>query len=169
MLKVFVSPHPDDAVLFASYLIMREKPLVVTVTHPTFQGDNGNERVIEDYNAVRILGAPIAFLGIDEDKLTEEILHEKLQLFPSDTLYYIPEYEKDGNPQHNLVHDTVRRMTDNYKEYKTYSGWLDRSGDTEVIPTEQELELKKRAMACYHSQIENPFTSHYFETYAEYQ
>ena len=168
-MQVFLSPHPDDAVLFATYTILREKPLVVTVTHPTFQGDNGNDRVLEDYTAMRILNTPIAFLGIDEDKLTEEALREKLQMFPSDTVFYIPEYEKDGNPHHNIVHDTVRRMTDNYKEYKTYSGWLDRSGDTEVIPTPEELEIKKRAMQCYQTQIQNPFTAHYFETYAEYQ
>lgn len=168
-MQVFLSPHPDDAVLFATYTILREKPFVVTVTHPTFQGDNGEERVIEDYNALRTLGAPVAFLGIDEDKLTEEILLEKLKMFPNDTTFYVPEYEKDGNPQHNIVHDTVRRMTDNYKEYKTYSGWNDRSGDTEVIPTPEELEIKKRAMACYRTQIENPFTAHYFQTYAEYK
>ena len=167
-MRVFLSPHPDDAVLFATYTILREKLLVVTVTHPTFQGDNGEERVIEDYTALRTLGLPVAFLGIDEDKLTEEALRGKLQMFPSDTVFYIPEYEKDGNPHHNIVHDTVRRMTDNYKEYKTYSGWLDRSGDTEVIPTPEELALKKRAMLCYQTQIQNPNTAHYFETYAEY-
>jgi LmbE family N-acetylglucosaminyl deacetylase len=168
-MQVFLSPHPDDAVLFASYLIMRVKPLVVTVTHPTLQGDNGNERVLEDYAAMRMLGAPIAYLGIDEDKLTEELLLEKLQVFSDDTMYYIPEYEENGNPQHNLVHNVVKGMTNNYKEYKTYSGWNDRSGDVEVIPTERELELKKAAMACYKTQIENQFTSHYFETYAEYR
>ena len=169
-MKVFLSPHPDDAVLFASYLIQREKPLVVTITHPTFQGDNGEERILEDYRAMRILGVPIMYLGIDEDKLTEELLRSKLEQFSSETIFYVPEYEKDGNPHHNLVHDTVRRMTDGYfKEYKTYSGWLDRSGDKEVIPTPEELATKQKAILCYRTQIENPLTSHYFDTLKEYE
>lgn len=167
-MQVFLSPHPDDAVLFATYTILREKPMVVTVTHPTFQGDNGNDRVLEDYTAMRILNTPIAFLGIDEDKLTEEVLREKLQMFPNDTVFYIPEYEKDGNPHHNIVHDTVRRMTDNYKEYKTYTGLETRTVGKEVIPTPEELELKKCAMQCYQTQIRNPFTSHYFDVTNEY-
>ena len=167
-MQVFLSPHSDDAVLFAAYTILREKPLVVTVTHATMQGDNGEERVLEDYRAMRVLGVSLTHLGIDEDKLTEDVLREKLQVFPPDTLYFIPEYEREGNPHHNIVHDTVRRMTDNYREYKTYTGLEDRTVGIEVIPTPEELALKKRAMACYKTQIENPNTAHYFNVTNEY-
>lgn len=168
-MQVLISPHPDDAVLFASYFILREKPLVITVTHPTYQGDNGNQRIVEDYSALRILGAPICFLGIDEDKLTLEILLERLHFLPPGTHYYIPEYEKDGNPQHNLINIAIKSETFNWTEYKTYSGLEDRTIGSEVIPTEEELLLKQAAMACYRTQIENPNTAHYFNTYAEYQ
>ena len=77
MLKYFISPHSDD-IIFATYTILREKPIVVTVTHSTLQGDNGFERVLEDYKASKILNVPIMFLGIDEDELTDLILYDKL-------------------------------------------------------------------------------------------
>ena len=169
MIKVLLSPHSDDAVLFATHIILRENPLVVTVTHSTLQGDNGYERTIEDYKAMRTLGVPITFLGIDEDELTEDILREKLSVFPTNTFYYIPEHDNRGNPHHNLVHDTIRRMTPHYQEYKTYSGLEDRTIGKEVTLSTSELTLKKWAMSEYKSQIQNPNTAHYFQTYAEYQ
>lgn len=167
-MKILLSPHNDDEALFANYIIQKEKPLVVIVTHSTLQGNNGNERATESYKAMRILGVPVCFLGIDEDKLTEVILKEKLAIFKNIELAYIPEEEENGNPQHNLVSRVAKQLF-KYKTYKTYTGLEDRTIGKEIIPSEQELELKKIAMACYRTQIENPMTSHYFQTYAEYE
>jgi len=167
-MKYFLSPHSDDSI-FATYTILREKPIVVTVTHCTTQNGNGNERVLEDYNAMKILGVPVMFLGIDEDKLTEEMLTEKLSMLDKDSLVYIPEYEDNGNPQHNLVNKVARKIFWRFQTYKTYSGLEDRTVGIEVVPTEEELETKKRVMACYKSQIENPMTSHYFNNFKEYE
>lgn len=168
-MKILLSPHPDDAVLFASYTIQREKPLVITVTHPTLQGNNGYERVMEDYKAMKILGVPIIFLGIDEDKLTKEVLEEKLEEYIGfyDTAY-IPAYEENGNPHHNLVNKVAKKYFWNTSEYKTYSGLEDRTIGKEVIPTPEELELKKEAMKCYITQRMNKNTAHYFNTTKEY-
>ena len=77
-MRVFLSPHSDDEILFGAYTIMREKPLVIVCTHATMQGGNGYERAMESYKAMKMLGASVMFLGIDEDKLTEEALAEKL-------------------------------------------------------------------------------------------
>lgn len=167
--KFLISPHSDDAPLFAAYTIMREKLLVITVTHATMQGDNGNERAMEDYKAMKILGAPICFMGIDEDKLTEEILIEKFLPFAVNSEAWLPEEIEDGNPQHNLITKTLKKMFWKVHFYKTYSGLESRTIGKEVIPTPEELALKKRAMLCYQTQIQNPNTAHYFETYAEYQ
>ena len=168
-MKILLSPHSDDAVLFATHIILRENPLVVTVTHSTLQGNNGLLRVVEDYQAMHVLDAPITFLGIYEDELTEAVLLEKLRIFPLDAFYYIPEYEKDGNPHHNIVNNTVRLMTSNYKEYKTYSGLEDRTVGKEVVLTRKELEQKRKAEWHYRSQIENANTSHYFFVDKEYE
>lgn len=167
-MKLFISPHPDDETLFGAYTIQREKPLVIIVTHPTSQGKNGYERLLESYDAMRILGAPIAYLGIREDELTKYTLMKKLIRFYTEDLVYIPEKE-GGNPHHDLVHDIAKEIFPNIKTYKTYKGTESRSIGTEVIPTEQELELKKQAMQCYVSQRFNKNTAHYFETTAEYE
>lgn len=170
MAKYFISPHSDD-IIFATYTILREKPIVVTVTHSTMQGDNGFERVLEDYKASKILNVPIMFLGIDEDKLTKETLEEKLRLLSDDEYpeIWIPEYEEDGNPQHNTVNRVAKNIFPNIKTYKTYSGLEDRTIGKEIIPTKEELEIKKRVMACYKTQIENPLTNHYFNLTEEYE
>ena len=170
-MRVFLSPHSDDEILFGAYTIMREKPLVIICTHATMQGDNGYERAMESYRAMKMLGASVMFLGIDEDKLTEEILEEKLRFLDDDDYLYLyaPEYEENGNPHHNIVANVAKKITWRTSTYKTYTGLEDRTIGKEVIPTPEELEIKKRAMACYQTQIQNPFTAHYFETYAEYQ
>lgn len=171
-MKIFLSPHSDDEILFGAYTIMREKPLVVICTHATMQGDNGDERAMESYRAMKMLGASVMFLGIDEDKLTEEVLEEKLHHFFSvedENVYvYAPEYEIGGNPHHNLVNKVANRLDWRAKTYKTYTGLEDRTVGIEVIPTPEELELKKLAMACYKTQIENPNTAHYFNVTNEY-
>ena len=166
-MKLFLSPHSDDATLFGAYTIMREKPLVITITHSTLQGDNGYDRIMEDYKAMHILGAPICFLGILEDKLTEELLYEKLSYFYTKDTVWIPEYE-GGNPQHDMVNKVASLLFPSVKLYKTYTGLLDRTVGIEVIPTETELETKKLAMQCYKTQIENHNTAHYFKNYKEY-
>lgn len=173
MAKYFISPHSDD-IVFATYTILREKPIVVTVTHSTLQGDNGFERVLEDYKASKILNVPIMFLGIDEDELTEKILYDKLSELKDsqgDDKVWIPEYQENGNPQHNLVNKVANEVWEDYSifTYKTYSGLEDRTIGKEIIPTEEELEIKKRVMACYKTQIENPLTNHYFNSTEEYE
>ncbi len=169
-MQIFLSPHSDDEILFGAYTIMREKPLVVICTHATMQGGNGYERAMESYRAMKMLGANVTFLGIDEDKLTEEVLEEKLEfLYDVETLdLYAPKHEENGNPHHNIVARVAKKLDFMVKTYKTYTGLETRTIGKEIIPTPEELELKKRAMLCYQTQIQNPFTSHYFDVTNEY-
>lgn len=166
--KLLVSPHSDDATLFSAYTILREKPIVITVTHATMQGGNGYDRVMEDYKAMKILGVPIMFLGIDEDKLNEDILIEKLLPFAINSEAWLPEEIEGGNPQHNLITKVLKKMFWRIHYYKTYTGLEDRTIGEEVVPTPEELELKQRAMKCYISQRMNPMTAHYFNSDKEY-
>lgn len=168
MAKLLISPHPDDECLFASYTILREKPTVIIVTFPTLQGDNGFERLMESYNAMSILGAEVKFLRIKEHEMRLNTLKEAFKKLYTEDTVYLPEYE-GGNPHHDLVNIAGKAIFPNIKTYKTYTGFEDRSIGEEVIPTPEELELKKKAMACYKSQIKNPLTAHYFNTYAEYR
>lgn len=150
---------------------MREKPLVVIVTHPTLQGDNGYERLLESYKAVISLGANICFFGIPEHEFSGEIggsmLMAKLQRFPQDTEVYIPALD-GGHHQHDLVHITAKKMFNNTKEYRTYGPGETRAKGIEVKPTTEELNKKIEAMSYFKTQMELPDTRHYFLSTKEY-
>ena len=165
-IMIFISPHPDDETLFGAYTIMRFKPLVLMVTHPTEQGDNGNERLLETYEAMRILGSPVCFLGIPENELNEENLTKALFRF-KDEFAFIPDLD-GGHPHHDLIHNVCKDMFPVHETYKTYGKGETRAIGKEIIPTDKELEFKIEAMKCYKTQIENPLTNHYFLTTKEY-
>lgn len=164
-----LSPHPDDETLFASYTIMREKPIVIILTHPTEQGNNAGERIFEAYSACQILGVPVMFLGIPENKFSEEILREKLsQLNITDETVIAPALD-GGHIHHDITHKVATDMFWNVKYYKTYGKGETRAEGWEVEPTDEEREIKQRAMNCYKTQRENPLTAHYFLTDKEYE
>jgi LmbE family N-acetylglucosaminyl deacetylase len=172
-MKILLAPHPDDEALFNSYYIMRNKPLVVIITHPTLQGNNGYERLEESYKAMRLLDVPVMFLGIPEHLLTEDVLEEKLRLLKDtqdDESVRVPSHEDDGNPQHNLVNKVAKKVFGDLDygrihEYKTYGGDVGK----EVEATKEEKELKMKVLSCYQTQINNKNCSHYFETLKEYE
>ena len=75
---------------------------------------------------MKMLGASVMFLGIDEDELTEELLEEKLNpLIADDVRLIAPEYEIDGNPHHNIVAIVAKRLDWGTQTYKTYTGLED--------------------------------------------
>jgi LmbE family N-acetylglucosaminyl deacetylase len=164
-----ISPHPDDEVLFCAYKIMREKPIVVIVTHPTLQGDNGHERLMESYKAMRLLGASILFLGIPEHELNETILRKKLEKLGIKSQRVIVPALDRGHPHHDLIHFVCTDMFWNIEYYKTYGKGETRAIGWEVEATKEEQELKQKAMNCYQTQINNPNTAHYFSTLKEYE
>lgn len=166
-MKLLLSPHPDDETLFAAYTIMREKPLVVIVTHPTLQGYNGYERLMESYKAMQILGAPVAFLGIPEHELDFSRLWNALKIFKGYDTVYAPALD-GGHEHHDLVYKVAKKVFSTVRTYRTYGKDETRATGEEVIPTAQELILKQRAMNCYKTQIENELTAHYFTTTKEY-
>ncbi len=163
-MKVLLAPHSDDEALFNSYYIMRNKPLVVIVTHPTLQGDNGEERLLESYRAMRMLDVPVMFLGIPEHLLSEELLIEKLSFIEPTDMVSIPALEH-GNPHHDLVHKVGMELFWNIRLYKTYGGDVGK----EVVATKEEKELKMKVLSCYQTQINDKNCSHYFETLKEYE
>ena len=160
-MKLFVSPHNDDEALFGAYTLLREKPLVLIVTDAHIQTNRGEvgcdaeTRWQETVQAMKVLGCPVIRLGKPDDQLTEEWL--KLALrgnFANFTTVYCPALQ-GGNIHHDMVHNACKEVFgDACIEYTTYSKqelWT--KGDIEVIPTEEEEELKALALACYQSQI----------------
>lgn len=77
-MKLFVSPHSDDSVLFGAFTLQREKPTVLTVYDSYVQVARGNAacdaatRRAEDTAAVAgVLGCEITFDGLRDDLLEQ--------------------------------------------------------------------------------------------------
>jgi LmbE family N-acetylglucosaminyl deacetylase len=162
-----LAPHCDDEVLFTAYKIMREKPVVVILTFPTLQGDNGHERIMESYKAMKILGAPILFLNIPEHQFTADRLKEELTKLNISRVH-VPHLD-GGHKDHDITHRVTTEMYEDVSYYRTYGQGETRAKGFEVEATNEEKALKQQAMNCYQTQINNPLTAHYFTTLNEYE
>lgn len=152
-MKIFLAPHNDDECLFGLDILIEERPLVVIVTHSTLQGDNGFERAMESYKAIKDLGLSICYLQIDEGKLTEEALVDKLGKFYTTDVVYIP--KESDNEQHNLVRETAKKIFRNTYEYDNYLNGV-------VSKETKYPEIKKQVLKHYKTQINIEATKHYF-------
>lgn len=169
--SILFSPHCDDESLFCAYTILREKPLVVIVTDSWIQPNRGEKgcdaetRWAETKKAMEILGAPVIRLGIQDFTLDYHIFGTFLQksLDGFDTIY-CPAIQ-EGNPHHDIVSRACQyTFGDKCVLYSTYAkGEWATKGDTEIVPTEEEFELKKKALQCYTSQLNLPSTKPHFD------
>lgn len=165
--KLAIVPHNDDESLFLAYTLLREKPLVIIVTDGYIQGERGDDITAEQRReetraAMKILGCQPVFLGIKDTELTPELLENVLKYIKADVVY-APAIQA-GNAQHNLVGQVANSMFDNVIHYMTYTRtelWT--TGKTEIIPTQEEMDLKNKALDCYKSQINLPATAPHFE------
>jgi LmbE family N-acetylglucosaminyl deacetylase len=161
MHRLLLSPHSDDATLFASYTLLREKPLVCTITDSYIQLNRGEDitplqRWIEDVEAMKILGCPIIRLGIRDDFLNENMVRSGLLQFENFDEVYAPAI-MGGNFQHDLVGMIATEIWgDKCKHYTTYTKVAPHTkGNIEIVPTIEEIELKNKALDCYKTQIGN--------------
>lgn len=168
MKSLFIAPHNDDETLFGAYTIIREQPLVLIVTDSYVQGKRGTgitaeQRRKESIDAMNILGAHIAFLGISDDDITEDHIKLALQPFLHYEKVYAPALQ-GGHPQHDMIFKVVKELWgDRVVEYATYEkgmsftpkGWM-------VSPTSEEYQLKRKALECYTSQKDYEHTHHHF-------
>src|ERR1035437_9918003 len=95
MRSVLFSPHSDDSVLFASFTLLREHPLVVTITDSFIQANRGENvtadmRWLEDINAMKILGCPLMFGNIRDDIIDEWAVKNLLSRFYNFDVVYAP-------------------------------------------------------------------------------
>lgn len=168
-MKLWISPHNDDSVLFGAFTLIREKPLVLTVTDSFIQQNRGekitpDQRRIEDIEAMKVLGCSIIFGGIRDDVIDDWALRVLFSKFKNFETVYIPAPIIPGNIHHNLISQVASEIFPEAKQYMTYSATkLYMEGNEEVKPTPEELKLKDKALSCYVSQINLPATSPHFK------
>lgn len=169
MIDLFLSPHNDDETLFGAYTLMRKKPLVVIATDSYIQQNRGEnitaiQRFQETVNAMKILGCSVVRLGIRDDIADEWALIDRLAGFKNVGIVYAPEVQ-GGNPIHDLLGQVaIKVFGDKVKQYATYSKKeLYTTGSEEVKPTQEEIDLKEKALDCYASQINLLATAPHFE------
>ncbi|HXI88459.1 MAG TPA: hypothetical protein VNH18_14705 [Bryobacteraceae bacterium] len=164
-MKLFVSPHNDDAVLFGAFTLLREKPTVLTVFDSYRQVNRGfpqcdiMTRRREDMAAMEILGCPIQFGCVADDvalNLIEHQVHEALLRLRRVEEVWLPASESGGNLQHNIVSEIGREVFGGavIHSYLTYTSFGKSMGGT-LVSCNGAMALKKlQALACYRTQLE---------------
>lgn len=158
-MKLFLSPHNDDAVLFGCFTLLREKPLVLTVTDSWIQFNRGEtctaeDRWKEDVEAMKVLGCSIIRGGIRDDVGDDWAVRNLLQKFSNFDTVYAPAV-MGGNPHHDLIGKIAGEIFgDKCKHYTTYTRTnLHPEGTEEVVPTLDEILLKNEATLKFKSQL----------------
>lgn len=170
MSSILISPHDDDSHLFASFTLLREKSIVVVITDGYIQFNRGDigcsaeVRAEETRTACEVTGNPVIRLGLKDSELDEASLLKALQRLSGFETVYTPAIQ-GGNWQHDLISKVAKEVFGNKCiEYTTYTKtelWT--KGNTEIIPTQEEIELKNKALDCYKSQLNLGSTRPHFE------
>ncbi len=157
-MKLFVSPHCDDAELFACFTLLREKPLVIVVFDGYVQAARRlavtwDQRRRETRAACAILDVEVRFLGCRDDFPPDaRSLNAMLASYYGDAIY-APASETDGHAQHNLVAEACMGLPviENYMTYTTRG----KSTSDRPVPILDGswIALKHKALACYESQM----------------
>jgi hypothetical protein len=165
---ILLSPHPDDESLFASIICQRYHPTVVIVTDSFRQWDTykitAHQRREETLRACDWLGVEVIFMGVADHAL-ELHYHSIVEFIQGkmDDILFVPALQK-GHRDHNTVASMGEWMGGEVKviHYSTYSdknNWHDPIPGIELVPTPEELAIKKKALACYTSQ--HPIMPHF--------
>lgn len=166
MSTLLLETHHDDAVLFASYTMLKHHPTLVTVCGfakaQEKYGISQDARDAENVEAMKIL-QPAAWktwnhsdIAPDPDKIVDDMLRLNTVLHPK--IVFAPMYELEGHEQHNVVALAAEvAFGGRVISYATYKRGSTRTQtDNEVIPEPGWPALKLKAMACYTSQINLP-------------
>lgn len=164
-----IAPHQDDEILFCSYTLMREKPIIISITDSYIQPNRGDIaceadiRRQETINAATMIGCPVVFLGIKDTDLTEGVLRERLRPF-NPYAVYIPALQ-GGNAQHDLISTVCSSLWgERCEHYCTYTKTeLYTTGAIEIKPTQEEIDMKNRMLDCFKSQLALPSTRPHFD------
>jgi LmbE family N-acetylglucosaminyl deacetylase len=150
MSSILLAVHSDDEALFACYICMAFKPLVVVVTDGEYHDRTESEK------ACIKMGVSVRFLGIPETGLTEDLLREALLDYRPCKVFAPAVEIARGNVHHDLVGKVAGDMFGNkVVYYSTYEKTrLYPAGDILIDAPEQGRVYKDIVLNCYKSQLE---------------
>lgn len=157
-MNLAIIPHQDDENLFISFTLQREKPLVLIVTDSYIQFNRGDgitaeQRRNESIEASKLIGYPVLFACLRDDSVTSSDVVELLSNFNGFGKVYAPAIQ-GGNIHHDMIGEAAKQVFPGLIQYTTYTKtelWT--KGNTEIVPTKEENELKIKALGCYTSQL----------------
>jgi hypothetical protein len=143
-----------------SFTCQREHPLVVVALDSYIQPNRGEigcsarERARETLCAHSYFRVDTERLELRDDTATEQDIIDALGRFADVETVYAPALQ-GGNVHHDMVaRAAVSVFGSKVVPYTTYTKTeLHTTGDVEVVPTEREMELKRRALQCFESQL----------------
>lgn len=146
-----LSPHNDDEGLFATYICLRLKPLIVVVTdgtqHEKKFGISIETRRTESRMAAKILGCEIEFLGIPDNGEINSLHYGNISRSTGATI--LSPALQGGNPHHDQI---SRFGTIQYATYTKTNLTPSLEEGIPLHPTPQEERIKEKVLACYKSQ-----------------
>jgi LmbE family N-acetylglucosaminyl deacetylase len=170
MNAVLLEPHPDDAVLFSCWNLLRYRPHVVTVLRSDRMASRAypggpvahSTRALESVAAMNRLGVQHEQWEFSDETPADDEITDRIVALECDLLI-APAVEEGGHPDHNMVGSLAQIHGAPAISYLTYT----RGGGRSTHGTEVEFEpswpvLKLRALACYESQIAHPATAAHF-------
>ncbi len=161
-MKLLLSPHNDDEVLFTAFTILRERPVVCIVLDSRVQPSRGaigcdtDTRHAETWRAMQeLVGTEhLRRLGFSDitTAQSEPAIERAFRDMGEFEMVYAPAVEVDGHPHHNLVGHLAGKVFQNVTYYLTYTR-AGKSRGTEVqIEDGAWIGKKLKALACYESQ-----------------
>lgn len=146
-----IAPHNDDEGLYATYICLRLKPRILVVfdatTHEARFGKTKGvvARRRESIAAAKILRCEIDFVGLPDTQRSEHGLEQHI----GRAEHVITPAYQGGNPHHDLLsaYGQIHYATYTKDNLTPYIG-----DGLAIRPTPEEVEIKRRVLACYVSQ-----------------
>lgn len=156
---LLLSPHADDETLFAAFTIIRHRPRVVICFPSSRDYGDTETRLAESREAVAILGGgPVdQWDGTDLEAKMRDI---DKRMRPSKV--WAPHADA-SHPEHVAVARAAAAVFgDRLVRFHTYGSAGKARGGDPVAFEPGWLDIKRRALACYRTQLEHPRAHAFF-------
>jgi LmbE family N-acetylglucosaminyl deacetylase len=170
---VLLSPHNDDAELFACWALLEHAPHVIVCLKSDRMGQvdypgpvvTAETREAETDAAMRLLGCTWAQWPFLDSAPQWSLVAGAIGLLADRYDHCIaPAVEEGGHEQHNVIGRMALESfgPERVTQYLTYTRLHGRSTDGREVPV--DVARKRCALDCYESQRTHPMTAAHFKT-----